>query len=75
LSGTGSSGATVRIYIDSYEKDENLLLEDAQVCMQILKWVICLMNIIYFCTRNTFDRPHGLHGYLFAYYLASECVN
>jgi phosphoglucomutase len=37
LSGTGSSGATVRIYIDSYEKDENLLLEDAQVCMQILK--------------------------------------
>jgi phosphoglucomutase len=31
LSGTGSSGATVRIYIDSYEKDENLLLEDAQV--------------------------------------------
>jgi phosphoglucomutase len=37
LSGTGSSGATVRIYIDSYEKDENLLLEDAQVCMQVLK--------------------------------------
>jgi phosphoglucomutase len=32
LSGTGSSGATVRIYIDSYEKDENVLLEDAQVC-------------------------------------------
>jgi phosphoglucomutase len=36
LSGTGSSGATVRIYIDSYEKDENLLLEDAQVCMSVL---------------------------------------
>jgi phosphoglucomutase len=32
LSGTGSSGATVRIYVDSYEKDENVLLEDAQVC-------------------------------------------
>jgi phosphoglucomutase len=32
LSGTGSSGATVRIYIDSYVEDENLLLEDAQVC-------------------------------------------
>jgi hypothetical protein len=52
LSGTGSSGATVRIYIDSYEKDENLLLADAQVCVQILKWDIYLMNIIYFCTGH-----------------------
>jgi phosphoglucomutase len=43
LSGTGSSGATVRIYVDSYEKDENLLLEDAQVCLHILIWVICLI--------------------------------
>jgi len=33
LSGTGSSGATVRIYVDSYEKDENILLEDAQVVL------------------------------------------
>jgi phosphoglucomutase len=38
LSGTGSSGATVRIYVDSYEKDENLLLEDAQVCVHALIW-------------------------------------
>lgn len=36
LSGTGSSGATVRIYIDSYEQDENLLLEDAQVVLSPL---------------------------------------
>jgi hypothetical protein len=33
------------------------------------------MNIIYFCTWYTFNRPHSLHGYLFAYSLASRCVN
>ncbi|XP_021927167.1 phosphoglucomutase isoform X2 [Zootermopsis nevadensis] len=33
LSGTGSSGATVRIYVDSYEKDERLILKDAQVVL------------------------------------------
>lgn len=31
LSGTGSSGATVRLYIDSYEKDQAKLLLPAQV--------------------------------------------
>jgi phosphoglucomutase len=31
LSGTGSSGATVRLYIDSYEADPNKYLQDAQV--------------------------------------------
>lgn len=33
LSGTGSSGATVRLYIDSYEADPNKYLQDAQVCL------------------------------------------
>lgn len=31
LSGTGSSGATVRLYIDSYETDASKLLLPAQV--------------------------------------------
>ncbi|KAG9273680.1 phosphoglucomutase-1-like [Astyanax mexicanus] len=31
LSGTGSSGATVRLYIDSYEKDLNQIFQDPQV--------------------------------------------
>ena len=31
LSGTGSSGATVRMYVDSYESDRAKQLLDAQV--------------------------------------------
>jgi len=31
LSGTGSSGATIRLYIDSYENDPNKYEQDAQV--------------------------------------------
>ena len=31
LSGTGSSGATIRMYIDSYEKDVKKINLDAQV--------------------------------------------
>ncbi|KAK1786562.1 hypothetical protein P4O66_003011 [Electrophorus voltai] len=31
LSGTGSSGATIRLYIDSYEKDVNKIFQDPQV--------------------------------------------
>ena len=31
LSGTGSSGATVRLYIDSYEADASKFFLDAQV--------------------------------------------
>jgi hypothetical protein len=76
LSGTGSSGATVRIYIDSYEKDENLLLEDAQVCNSNTEMGYMFDEYnIYFCTRYTFNRPRRLHRYLFAYSLASRCVN
>lgn len=32
LSGTGSSGATVRMYIESYESDASTYTKDAQVC-------------------------------------------
>lgn len=31
LSGTGSSGATVRMYIESYESDPSTYTKDAQV--------------------------------------------
>lgn len=31
LSGTGSRGATVRLYVDSYENDPNTFKKDAQV--------------------------------------------
>ncbi|XP_054722854.1 LOW QUALITY PROTEIN: phosphoglucomutase-like [Uloborus diversus] len=36
LSGTGSSGATVRVYIDSYEKDHDKILLPAQEVLQPL---------------------------------------
>jgi len=32
LSGTGSSGATIRMYIDSYESDSKKIYGDSQVC-------------------------------------------
>ena len=35
LSGTGSSGATVRVYVESYEKDVSKCSPDAQVCVSI----------------------------------------
>lgn len=31
LSGTGSSGATVRMYVESYESDASTFTKDAQV--------------------------------------------
>ena len=31
LSGTGSAGATIRMYVDSYESDKDKILGDAQV--------------------------------------------
>ncbi|XP_030062869.1 phosphoglucomutase-1 isoform X1 [Microcaecilia unicolor] len=36
LSGTGSAGATIRIYIDSYEKDLSKIYEDPQVMLSPL---------------------------------------
>ncbi|CAB1317852.1 unnamed protein product [Coregonus sp. 'balchen'] len=33
LSGTGSTGATVRVYIDSYETDPNKIFQDPQVML------------------------------------------
>lgn len=36
LSGTGSSGATIRMYIDSYESDPATLQKDAQLVLRPL---------------------------------------
>lgn len=36
LSGTGSSGATIRLYIDSYENDSSKLTQDAQDALKPL---------------------------------------
>ncbi len=36
LSGTGSSGATIRMYIDSYEADESQHMKDAQEVLKPL---------------------------------------
>ncbi|XP_029499214.2 phosphoglucomutase-1-like [Oncorhynchus nerka] len=36
LSGTGSMGATVRVYIDSYEKDPDKIFRDPQVMLEPL---------------------------------------
>lgn len=33
LSGTGSSGATIRLYIEQYSSDKSQLEEDAQVAL------------------------------------------
>lgn len=36
LSGTGSAGATIRLYIDSYEKDPQKMYQDPQVRPELL---------------------------------------
>jgi len=36
LSGTGSAGATIRLYIDSYENDPDRITDDAQVALKPL---------------------------------------
>ena len=36
LSGTGSSGATIRMYIDSYEADKSQHMKDAQEVLKPL---------------------------------------
>ena len=44
LSGTGSSGATIRLYIDSYENDRAKYELDAQVLKEfLLKWYTFLV--------------------------------
>lgn len=46
LSGTGSSGATIRLYAESYEPPTSNILEDAQVALNPLVQV-CTISLIY----------------------------
>uniref|UniRef100_A0A8C5GS82 EF-hand domain-containing protein n=1 Tax=Gouania willdenowi TaxID=441366 RepID=A0A8C5GS82_GOUWI len=43
LSGTGSAGATIRLYIDSYEKDPKKIYQDPQV-----RKMNCIPTIVFF---------------------------
>lgn len=55
LSGTGSSGATIRMYIEQYTDDKARLLEDAQVALKdIIKVALDLSKLQEFTGR---DKP------------------
>lgn len=47
LSGTGSAGATVRLYIDSYEADSSKHSLAAEVCPIAIKYINWLLGILY----------------------------
>ncbi|XP_055533134.1 phosphoglucomutase [Wyeomyia smithii] len=51
LSGTGSSGATVRLYIDSYEK-ENVLGQAAQMLKPLIDIALEISKLATFTGRN-----------------------
>ena len=48
LSGTGSSGATIRMYIDSYENDPSKYESDAQVTNKLLFSFLFILEKLYF---------------------------
>jgi phosphoglucomutase len=53
LSGTGSSGATVRMYIEQYSDDQSRLKEDAQVALKdIIKVALDLSKLQEFTGRE-----------------------
>ncbi|KIY96492.1 hypothetical protein MNEG_11472 [Monoraphidium neglectum] len=55
LSGTGSSGATIRLYIEQYTDDKSRLLEDAQVALKdIIQVALDLSKLQEFTGR---DKP------------------
>ena len=57
LSGTGSSGATIRLYVDSYENDSNKYEMDAQVGLNFkMNW----LNILYVIIIS-FQRLYSNH--------------
>jgi phosphoglucomutase len=50
LSGTGSAGATIRMYIEQYTDDKARLKEDAQVALKdIIKVRKCYIRSVTFC--------------------------
>ncbi|XP_034946971.1 phosphoglucomutase [Chelonus insularis] len=55
LSGTGSSGATIRLYIEAYETDQNILYNDAQ---EVLKPLINIaLNLSKMQEHTNRDKP------------------
>ncbi|RWS31977.1 phosphoglucomutase-1-like protein [Leptotrombidium deliense] len=56
LSGTGSKGATVRLYVDGYTTDPNMINEDAQ---KVLKPLIDIaLDVIQIKHFTGCDKPH-----------------
>uniref|UniRef100_K7FU78 Phosphoglucomutase-1 n=1 Tax=Pelodiscus sinensis TaxID=13735 RepID=K7FU78_PELSI len=53
LSGTGSAGATVRLYIDSYEKDAPKIYEDPQVMLAPLVGIALKLSQLHERTVRT----------------------
>uniref|UniRef100_A0A8C3TBZ5 Phosphoglucomutase-1 n=2 Tax=Chelydra serpentina TaxID=8475 RepID=A0A8C3TBZ5_CHESE len=53
LSGTGSAGATVRLYIDSYEKDAPKIYEDPQVMLAPLIGIALKLSQLHERTGRT----------------------
>lgn len=55
LSGTGSSGATIRMYIDSYENDPATFVKDAQLVLKPLINIALELSELRQCTGR--DAP------------------
>ena len=55
LSGTGSSGATIRMYVDSYESDPSKHLLDAQVSFIIAVYLV--FGIVYYHKEFLWRKP------------------
>jgi len=53
LSGTGSSGATIRLYAESYEPPTSNILEDAQVALNPLIQIALEMSKLVQFTGRT----------------------
>jgi len=58
LSGTGSSGATIRLYAESYEPPTSNILEDTQVALKPLVQV-CNIKYIFNLKLKNFSSQFG----------------
>ena len=76
LSGTGSSGATIRMYIEGYENDSSTFEKDAQVGDP---WPFYQIRVSHFVLLTfedglTLDQAFGHHWYAFTTDLATLSV-
>ena len=51
LSGTGSKGATIRLYVESYVTDKNIIKENTQVTWSIRDMKVLLVIILLICMQ------------------------